>query len=172
MQRFVAFAASAGIVLATETATASALRQAPVAPHVVAGVQRAPGGRSGPTATTRRRAAQVRKVSVVQERLQRDVVLADAVRQRLPIGTSVIDVSAGFSDVGQFVAAVNASHSLGIPMAELRRRMAGDGMPLLLALQDIRPGSHYRGDATRAEKEAASMLGPAESSKLALAGPR
>ena len=91
MQRFVAFAASAGIVLATETATASAVRQA-LAPHTVTAVQRADGQRAGGATTSRRREGQSRKLSAVQQRLLRDVVLADAVRQRLPLGTSVIDV--------------------------------------------------------------------------------
>jgi hypothetical protein len=77
--------------------------------------------------------------------------------------------SAGFGDVGQFVAAVSASRTLEIPFGELRRRMVGDRMPLLLAIQDMRPRSNYRQAARRAEQEAAAMISAGSPPPLTLA---
>jgi hypothetical protein len=54
-------------------------------------------------------------------------------------------------------------------MRDFSRRMVGDGMPLLLAIQDLRPRSNYRLDARRAEEEAAAMLGPEDATTLTLA---
>jgi hypothetical protein len=80
-----------------------------------------------------------------------------------------MEVSAGFEDIGQFVAAVNASRTLGIPMHEFKRRMVGDRMPLLLAIQDLRPKSNYRADAMRAEEEARTLIGSTATPALTLA---
>ncbi len=88
---------------------------------------------------------------------------------RLPAGVDLMEVSAGFQNLGQFVAAVNASRTLGIPMRDLKRRMVADRMPLLLALQDIRPKSNYRAAARRAEEEAAAMMAPGQTPTLTLA---
>jgi hypothetical protein len=77
--------------------------------------------------------------------------------------------SAGFTEVGHFVAAVNAARALDVPLRELRRRMVGDRMPLLLAIQDMRPRSNYRLTARRAEEEAATMVSTASTPPLTLA---
>lgn len=173
MQRSIlAFAASAAIACAAETSfLASTPQQAPPAPPRSGavtkphpGTPRAGGARRG--AAKRKTAA---KFSPVQRTLQRDANLAGAVMLRLPAGTNLMDVSAGFTDVGQFVAAVNASRILAIPMREFKRRMAGDGMPLLLAIQDLRPKSNYRSAAKRAEEEAAAMIRPEDAALLTLA---
>jgi hypothetical protein len=126
-----------------------------------------PGGvrRSAPP----RKAAKPPTLSRVQVALQRAPILAAEVKDRLPAGADLMEVSAGFQNLGQFVAAVNASRALGIPMRDLRRRMVADRMPLLLALQDLRPRSNYRGDARRAEDEAAAMIAPAAEPALTLA---
>jgi hypothetical protein len=47
--------------------------------------------------------------------------------------------------------------------------MVADRMPLLLALQDIRPKSNYRAAARRAEEEAAAMMAPGQTPTLTLA---
>jgi hypothetical protein len=165
MQRSVmAFAAM--IVLASDTCFALELQQAGVT-HRRSGDAPKPFGRTPRPA--RRKAVQAPELSPVQQKLQRDTTLAVALAQRLPAGTDLMNASSGFKDVGQFVAAVNASRTLGIPMRDFSRRMVGDGMPLLLALQDLRPRSNYRLDARRAEEEAAAMLGPEDASTLTLA---
>ena len=117
----------------------------------------------------RRRTAKPPTLSRVQVALQGAPDLAAAVRVRLPAGADLMEVSAGFQSLDQFVAAVNASRTLGIPMRDLRRRMVADRMPLLLALQDLRPRSNYRADARRAEDEAAAMIGPTGAPALTLA---
>lgn len=118
---------------------------------------------------TRKKTASSPKLSRVQVTLQRDPALAAAVVARLPPSSNLMEVSAGFEDIVQFVAAVNASRTLGIPMREFSRRMVGDRMPLLLAIQDLRPKSHYRTAARRAEDEATAMLAAGEAPALALA---
>jgi hypothetical protein len=108
-------------------------------------------------------------LSRVQVALQGAPDLAAAVTVRLPAGVDLMEVAAGFQNLDQFVAAVNASRTLGIPMRDLRRRMVADRMPLLLALQDLRPRSNYRADARRAEDEAAAMIRPTDAPALTLA---
>ena len=97
----------------------------------------------------------------VQERLRRDPIRAAMFSGRMPAGTNLMVVAAGFQDVGQFAAAVSASKNLGIPFHQLKRRMVQDGMPLRLAIQDIRPHSNYRAATRVAEEEAAAILGTA-----------
>lgn len=131
-----------------------------------------PAQRKAPVRKAPARKAPRPRLSTVQLTLQRDATLAGAVLSRLPTGANLMDVSAGYNDLGQFVAAVNVSRALGIPMHELRRRMVGDGMPLLLAIQDLRPKSNYRSAARRAEEEAATMLSGHSAATLTLANRR
>ena len=95
----------------------------------------------------------------VQQKLQRNTNLASKLQSRLPAGTNLSAAAAGFRNLGQFVAAVNVSNNLGIPFAQLKRRMVGEGMSLGQAIQDARPKT---GDATtvarRAETDADAMI--------------
>jgi hypothetical protein len=166
-----AFATTVMMVVAAQSAFALQVAPGSAArPHAGATTKRAPGA---PAAVRRsmppRKADPAPKLSRVQLALQRNPDLAASVLQRLPAGARIMDVSAGFEDIGQFVAAVNASRALGIPMHEFKRRMVGDRMPLLLAIQDLRPNSNYRADAMRAEEEARTLLGSAASPALTLA---
>jgi hypothetical protein len=43
----------------------------------------------------------------------------------LPVGSTIQDVSSGFKNWGQFVAAVHVSNNLNIPFADLKARMTG-----------------------------------------------
>jgi hypothetical protein len=106
----------------------------------------------------KRKAAPRQPLSPVQEALQRDPLLAAMVSGRMPLGTNLMTVSAGFRDVTQFVAAVNASKNLGIPFPHLKRRMVNDGMSLGLAIQDMLPRGDYRSATRQAEKEASAIL--------------
>ena len=94
-----------------------------------------------------------------QQKLQRNTNLATKLQSRLPIGTDLMAASAGFRNLGQFVAAVNVSNNLGIPFSELKTRMVTNGMSLGQAIQDVRPRT---GDTTtivrRAETDADAMI--------------
>jgi hypothetical protein len=94
-----------------------------------------------------------------QQKLQRNTNLASKLQSRLPAGTDLMAASAGFRNLGQFVAAVNVSNNLGIPFSELKTRMVTSGMSLGQAIQDARPRT---GDTTtivrRAENDADAMI--------------
>lgn len=105
--------------------------------------------------------------SAVQRDLQRNEILSDAVRVRLPEGTNLNVAAGGFRRLELFVATVNASNNLGIPFYELKRRIVNDGMTLGQAIQDIRPTSRYWSEARRAEEDAAATIRTSESVILA-----
>jgi hypothetical protein len=133
------------------------------------------GGRSADatsrTAPAKKHATARRKtptLSPVQQALQHNMSLADNLRVRLPEGTDPMVASAGFRNLGQFVAAVNVSRTLGIPFAKLKTRMVDDGMTLGLAIQDARPKSDYRSDAQRAERDATLLIGSTEAQEASL----
>ena len=77
-------------------------------------------------------------LSPVQQKLQRNTNLAAKMQSRLPPGTDLMKAAAGFRNLGQFVAAVNASHNHGLSFVELKRRIVGQGMSLGQATQDLR----------------------------------
>jgi sensor domain CHASE-containing protein len=67
--------------------------------------------------------------------------------------------SAGFRNLGQFVAAVNVSNNLGISFTELKTRMVTDGMSLGQAIQSVRPlTASPTIEAQRAEYDARGMI--------------
>jgi hypothetical protein len=149
-----AFAISAAVVLTTETSYAT---------------QSAGGGKTVPTPRDRPASAASTRTtgkntktpepSAVQQALRSDPLLAAMVSGRLPVGTNLMVVAAGFRDITQFVGAVNASKNLGIPFHHLKRRMVNDGMSLGLAIQDMLPRSDYRSATRQAEKEASAIVG-------------
>jgi hypothetical protein len=142
-----AFAISAAIVLTTETSySAPQAHPKPTRP-AAATVARRPVTKKP-----------VRPLSAVQQTLRRDPILAARIGGQLPAGTNLMTASAGFRNLGQFVAAVNASNNLAIPFGQLKRRIVNDGMPLGSAIQDVRPTTDYRSAARRAEDEAASLV--------------
>jgi hypothetical protein len=98
-------------------------------------------------------------LSPAQQKLQRNTNLARKLQSRLPAGTDLMAASAGFRNLGQFVAAVNVSKNLGIPFSELKTRMVTDQMSLGQAIQDARPRTT---DTTtivrRAESDADAMI--------------
>ena len=74
----------------------------------------------------------------VQLKLQKNPNLASKLQSRLPAGTNLTRAASGFRNLGQFVAAVNASHNHGIPFAQLKTRMVDQGMSLGQAMQATR----------------------------------
>jgi hypothetical protein len=99
----------------------------------------------------------------VQKELQRNLVLADGLRGRLPRGTDLNAAAGGFRRLELFVATVHASNNVDIPFSELKRRIVNDGMTLGQAIQDIRPKSRYWSEARRAEDDAAAAIRTSES---------
>ena len=77
-------------------------------------------------------------LSPVQQKLQRNTNLAAKLQSRLPPGTDLMRASAGFRNLGQFVATVNASHNHGLSFVELKRRIVVQGMSLGQASHDMR----------------------------------
>jgi len=95
----------------------------------------------------------------VQLKLQRNTNLASKLQSRLPTGTNLQLAAGGFRNLGQFVAAVNVSNNLGIPFAELKTRMVGQGMSLGQAIQDARPKTtNTTTVVTRAERDADDLI--------------
>jgi hypothetical protein len=157
-----AFAISAVVVLTTETSYATQKSDGgSKAPRAPQGLSAARSAVTTPASTpaANKKAEAATEPSPVQQVLRRDRLLAAMVSGRLPVGTNLMTVSAGFRDVGQFVGAVNASKNLGIPFHQLKRRMVYDGMSLGLAIQDMRPKSNYRSAARQAEVEASVIVG-------------
>jgi hypothetical protein len=113
--------------------------------------------RNGKTTTTT--GTTTATLSPAQQKLQRNTNLASKLQSRLPAGTDLMAASAGFRNLGQFVAAVNVSNNLGIPFSELKTRMVTNGMSLGQAIQDTRPRTN---DTTtivrRAETDADVMI--------------
>lgn len=124
-----------------------------------------PNAKSKTTTTTASRngttttATTTTSLTPTQQKLQRNTNLASKLQSRLPAGTDLMAASAGFRNLGQFVAAVNVSNNLGIPFSQLKTRMVTEGMSLGQAIQDTRPRT---GDTTtivrRAESDADAMI--------------
>jgi hypothetical protein len=94
----------------------------------------------------------------VQQKLKENTNLAAKLTSRLPAGTDLMAASAGFRNLGQFVAAVNVSNNLGISFAQLKTKTVTDRMSLGQAIQALRPVSSATIEAQRAEYDARSMI--------------
>jgi len=116
--------------------------------------------------TTAKRTVKPAPSSSVQKELQRNPVLADSLRSRLPVGTDLNAAAGGFRRLELFVATVHASNNIEISFSELKRRIVNDGMTLGQAIQDMRPKSRYWQEARRAEDEAAATIRTSESVAL------
>lgn len=174
MRRSLVFCILAIVVLATESSAAQSGQAgaAKTPPHArTATVKPVPAKtvNVAKKASTAARSAP----SPVQQKLRRNPGLATRIAGRLPAGTDVMTAASGFRTLGQFVSAVNGSNTAHVPFAELKRRMAYDGMTLSQAIQDLRPQSDYRAQAQRAETEAAALIGTEEVGVSAMThGPR
>ena len=124
------------------------------------------GQRSTRPKPARRASARV-VVTPVQQELQRNAILSNTLRSRVPQGADVTALASGFRRLELFVATVHASNNLAVPFAELKRRIVNDGMTLGQAIQDIRPKSRYWSEAQRAEADAAEMIRTSEAVVLA-----
>lgn len=80
---------------------------------------------------------------MVQERtpsqlLQQNTKLSEKLQNLLPAGEKVQDAANGFSNLGQFVAAVHVSRNLNIPFDQLKSKIAS-GDSLGKAVQTLSP---------------------------------
>jgi hypothetical protein len=98
----------------------------------------------------------------VQQRLQKNTQLAAKVQSRLPAGTDLMAASDGFKNLGQFVAAANVSHNLGIPFDRLKTSMVDEGASLGQSIQTLKKSANSEVEAQRAEREANAMISEAE----------
>ena len=144
----------------------SLLAFATAAAIVLTAVPVAAGQRSTRSRPVRRAGARVVS-SPVQQELQRNAILSNTLRTRLPQGADVTASASGFRRLELFVATVHASNNIAVPFSELKRRIVNDGMTLGQAIQDIRPKSRYWSEAQRAEEEAAEMIRTSEAVILA-----
>jgi hypothetical protein len=97
----------------------------------------------------------------VQQKLQKNGNLADKLLTRMPEGTDMAGLIAaadGFTNLGQFVAAVNVSNNLGLKFTDLKTRMVDEGMSLGQAIQDTKKTTDVQAEVTRAETEADAMI--------------
>jgi len=98
----------------------------------------------------------------VQQKLQKNTNLAAKLTSRLPAGTDLMLASAGFRNLGQFVAAVNVSNNLKIPFTELKTKMVTDGLSLGQAIQALKPTASSTIESQRAEYDARGMISESE----------
>jgi hypothetical protein len=98
----------------------------------------------------------------VQEKLKKNTNLAAKLTSRLPEGTDLMLASAGFRNLGQFVAAVNVSNNLKIPFTELKTKMVTDGLSLGQAIQALKPTTSATIESQRAEYDARGMISESE----------
>ena len=67
--------------------------------------------------------------------------LVAKVQPMLPGGMSVEQAAAGFSNQGQFLAAVHVSHNLDIPFNEVKTKALSDGGSLGSAIHSLKPSA-------------------------------
>jgi hypothetical protein len=76
----------------------------------------------------------------------------------LPAGTNIQTAATGFRTLGQFVAAVHASHNLNIPFAQLQAKMTGPNAESLgHAIKDLQPTASnqtVKADVKQAKQQA------------------
>ncbi len=125
---------------------------------------------AGTPATTTTTAAAGTELTPVQQKLQHNTNLSAKLQSRLPAGMTVQDASAGFRNLGQFVAAVNVSNNLGIPFAQLKATMLGDTthltpstvddspMSLGQAIHTLRPAVDSEAESRTAVRQADAMV--------------
>jgi len=91
----------------------------------------------------------------VGDQLTRNTNLASRLQTLFPAGTDLQKQSAGFKNLGQFVAAAHVSHNLDIPFDQLKAKMTGDHPESLgKAIQDLKPAANAKTETDKAEKEA------------------
>jgi hypothetical protein len=97
-------------------------------------------------------------LSPVQLKVQSHTQLASKLQSRLPTGTNVVNAAGGYRNLGQFVAAVNVSHNLGIPFTQLKHDMVDRHLSLGQSIQALRPTANSEREVQRAQTQARQMM--------------
>lgn len=87
------------------------------------------------------------------EALRRNANLSSKVAQLLPADTDLQSASSGFWNLRQFVAAVHVTRNLGVPFADLKRRIMA-GQSLGEAVHALRPDTDAQVEARKARASA------------------
>ena len=117
----------------------------------------------GQAGQDRQRRQRRHTLTPVQQKLKENTNLAAKVESRLPKGTDLMAASAGFKNLGQFVAAVNVSNNLGVSFEDLKTKMVTNNMSLGQAIQAVRPlTASPTIEAQRAEYDARGMISESE----------
>jgi hypothetical protein len=93
--------------------------------------------------------ARERRPPTAGELVAHNPQLAARLQALLP-GVDLQEASKGFSNLGQFVAAVHASNNLDIPFDQLKTKMVGEQLSLGAAIRALRPDA----DADEATQQA------------------
>lgn len=95
----------------------------------------------------------------VGQQLVQKPQLASRVKLLLPPNTDLQLASAGFKNLGQFVAAAHVSNNLSIPFDQLKLRVTGtDPKSLGQAIQELKPTANAAAEVKRAEAQAKKDL--------------
>jgi hypothetical protein len=75
------------------------------------------------------------------------------------LGSLPVDQAAnGFTNQGQFIAAVHVSHNLDIPFGDLKSKLVTDGATLGSAIHTLKPTADADTEAARGNKQATDDL--------------
>jgi hypothetical protein len=95
----------------------------------------------------------------IASKLANNPQLSSKLAALLPPGTNLATASAGFKNLGQFVAAVHVSKNLGIPFDQLKATMTGPPpMSLGKAITTLAPTANAKAALKTAEKQAKADL--------------
>jgi hypothetical protein len=95
----------------------------------------------------------------IASKLASNPQLSSKLSALLPPGTNLTTASAGFKNLGQFVAAVHVSKNLGIPFDQLKTKMTGPPpMSLGKAITALAPTANAKSALKQAEKQAKADL--------------
>lgn len=100
--------------------------------------------------------------------LTQNTRLSSNLQGLLPNGTNLQDASSGFSNLGQFVAAVHVSHNLGIPFDQLKTKMMG-GASLGQAIHELKPNVDAHQESLKANHQALEDIEKSMGSKQSAA---
>ena len=120
----------------------------------------APKSKTSPkaSATTAATTSTVTELTPLQQKLAKNTTLAGKLQPKLPEGTDLQTAALGFRNLGQFIAAVNVSHNLGIPFDKLKADMVTKNMSLGQAIHHLKPASSAAVEAQHAEYEANTLI--------------
>lgn len=118
-----------------------------------------PGGQSSDDRTSNSdRAGDSGSRRTPGELLQQNTKLSAHLAKLLPAGTDLQAAAAGFTNLGQFVAAVHVSNNLGIPFSALKTRIAA-GDSLGEAIKALKPAADSQAEVRRGQAQARQSQG-------------